>query len=552
MRPPPLAPRSLRGKFFRVVLGGVVLPFLVVGFWLTGTAGRSGEGLLRDRLDLALGQVSMRAGEQWIALRATLLDVAEDSAVHAALLRPSTPNGAGSRLTIGSGEPFYGLSVALASVVTLRDSSGSRRWVLEAPGLTPDRPAADQGISVSVPVLQRGTGTVIGSVETWLVVESIVPSGMGGADILGAFVAVIDRTTGAALGALPFDASLLDGDYFEEGGERWLVRRHAMQEPAITLVAAAPLSTYTVPFKRAAQKGALALLVVALGGVAAATLLTRRMTRSLESLAAATHAVAAGDLDRRVREDTTDEVGRVGWAFNAMTESLRGTLRELSQRESLAAVGEFAAALSHEIRNPLTSIRIDVQRVQEKLPADSALRTPLNRALREVDRLDQTVSGALRIARSGHIGSDLIDLRVPLRRAIEVVQTSFEARGCRLHEPALGDTPLPVMGDEAALEQLFLNILLNAAHALAPGGEATIALQVAASGIQVTIRDNGAGIPPERLESVFDPFYTTKVDGTGLGLSVARQIASAHGGQIHIESSVGEGTSVVIGLPMAR
>ena len=111
---------------------------------------------------------------------------------------------------------------------------------------------------------------------------------------------------------------------------------------------------------------------------------------------------------------------------------------------------------------------------------------------------------------------------------------------------------LPIRGDEAALEQLFLNILLNAAHAIAPGGEGTVELQVATTLVQVTIRDNGAGIPAERLESVFDPFYTTKIDGTGLGLSVARQIVAAHGGSISIDSSVGRGTSVVIGLPVAK
>ena len=545
--------RSLRGKIFRVVLGGVVVPFLVVGLWLTGTVGRSGEGLLRDRLDLALGQVALRAGERWTALRSTLLDVADDSVVQATLLRtPAPTSDTLSRLTLGSGEPFPGLTRALASAVILKDVAGRRRWVLDAPSLTPPRPPADQGISVSVPVVTRGAGVTIGSLETRLLVESIEPSGLGGADVFGAILEVIDRSTGAALGALPFDAALLNGDHFEVHGERWLVRRLELQQPAITLVAAAQVSAYIAPFEPTAKKGAFAILVVAIGGLAVATVLTRRMTNSLESLAVATQAVASGDLDRRVRVDTTDEVGRVGRAFNAMTESLRGTLRELSQRQSLAALGEFTAALSHEIRNPLTSIRIDLQRVQEKLPEDSALRTPLGRALREVDRLDHTVSGALRIARSGHIGSDLIDLRVPLQRAIEVAQSSFDERGGRLHEPSLGDAALPIRGDEAALEQVFLNILLNAAHAIAPGGEGTVDLQVATTSVQVTIRDNGAGIPAERLESVFDPFYTTKTDGTGLGLSVARQIVAAHGGSISIDSSVGRGTSVVIGLPVAK
>ena len=221
------------------------------------------------------------------------------------------------------------------------------------------------------------------------------------------------------------------------------------------------------------------------------------------------------------------------------------------QREALAEVGRFAALLAHEVRNPLTAIRIDLQRVEEKLPADSPLRVQLARALREVERLDQTLRGALRIARSGTVSSDLVDLRVPLQRAVEVARPTFDQTGATLFLAGLDGVPVPVRGDEAALEQLFLNILLNAAQALLDRGAAGVTMAVQDGQVEVEIWDRGVGIAPDMLGKVFDPFYSTRKDGTGLGLAIARGIVTGHGGILDIESPAGRGTSVSIRLPLA-
>lgn len=223
-----------------------------------------------------------------------------------------------------------------------------------------------------------------------------------------------------------------------------------------------------------------------------------------------------------------------------------------SQREALAAVGQFAALLAHEVRNPLTSIRIDLQRVEEQLPEGSPLRLQLSRALREVERLDRTVSGALRIVRSGNVASDLVDLRVPVQRAAEVAVPAFDQRDASLDRSGIGAGPLPVRGDESALEQLFLNLLLNAAQALGTGGRAGVTVDAGIEHAEVRVWDFGVGIPEDCLTKVFDPFYSTRKDGTGLGLAVVRQIVMAHGGSIDIESSARRGTSISVRLPLAR
>ncbi len=242
----------------------------------------------------------------------------------------------------------------------------------------------------------------------------------------------------------------------------------------------------------------------------------------------------------------------VSGAVELMAGRPRAKGLQRSQREALVEVGKFAALLAHEVRNPLTAIRIDLQRVEEKLPPESPLRLQLARALREVERLDQTVSGALRIARSGTVSSDLVDLRVPLLRAIEVATPAFDQVDATLAVRGLDDAPVPVRGDEAALEQLFLNLLLNAAQALRPHGAAGVILMATNGHADVEVWDRGIGIDADKLGRVFDPFYSTRKEGTGLGLAIARGIVTGHGGRIGIESRPGEGTAISIRLPLAR
>jgi two-component system sensor histidine kinase AtoS len=244
-------------------------------------------------------------------------------------------------------------------------------------------------------------------------------------------------------------------------------------------------------------------------------------------------------------------VGRVAHAFNAMTESLRRTLRELAQRQSLAAVGEFASRLAHEIRNPLTAIRIDLQRVEEGLPHDAALRAVQARALREVARLDRAVGGALRIARSGSVVLEPLNLRAPLQAAAEAAAPAFAERGAVLEPIPAEPAEVVVRGDGAAIEQVFLNLFLNAAQALEPGGRAWVEVRPDPEHVTVTLTDEGAGIAPEHRDQAFDPFFSTRPGGTGLGLAIARQIVIAHHGEIRMESAVGKGTTLYVVLPLS-
>jgi signal transduction histidine kinase len=549
--------RSLRARFLLVIGFGVVIPLAIVGFWLTRATERSGRALLRARLDGALTQVVREVSGRWVVVRSSLLDIAEEGEVR----RTLSDNNEGA----GSSRMSWRTTARVALVpndgplrVVLRGADTTRRWML-TPGddstmrLEPvvDDNVGSAGVVVSLPVTERASGTPIGSIETHLPASILVPVGTGGTGGIGAVLGIADRATGAWLAPLPFDPVLLTSDEFEWGGDRWLVARRTLEEPRLTLAAAAPLGGFTAPFEGTARRGAIALVFTTLATLAVAALLTRRLTHSLEQLAVAADAVSRGDLERRAVVPDDDEVGRVARAFNGMTDSLRRTLGELSRRERLAAVGEFAASLAHEVRNPLTSLRMDLQRVEEQVSPDSALRAPLERSLRVVTRLNETVSGALRVARSGTGGTDLVNLRAPIQRALEVTIPAFEQAGTSLDIPEAGDAPLFVRGDASALEQLFVNLLLNAAQAMPSGGRVTISAVSDGPDVEVSVSDTGHGIPAALLGRVFDPFVSTKPEGSGLGLAIARQIAIAHGGTLQMESELGSGATARLRLPRA-
>jgi two-component system sensor histidine kinase AtoS len=292
-------------------------------------------------------------------------------------------------------------------------------------------------------------------------------------------------------------------------------------------------------------------LVVAFVGLVLATFATRRITSPLRDLADGADAVARGDLAPAVAEAGPDEIRRVAVAFNTMTENLRRTLQELSHRESLAAVGEFAASLAHEVRNPLTAIRLDLERARKHAADPDRATQLMDSALHEITRLDASVTDALRLARSGQLTLAPLDLRQPLEAAVRAAEPHFTDRRADLQPLTLPDEPVWTAGDAGALEQLFLNLLLNAAQALKAGAKAGVELTEEHGRLCISIWDEGEGIAAEAMDRIFEPFYSKSAEGTGLGLPIARRVAQAHGGELEIESTPGRGTTARVTLPVS-
>jgi signal transduction histidine kinase len=540
---------SLRASFLLILLFGAFLPLGLVGLWLNRSAARSGEELVRARLERGVREVITGIGARWVTQRTALLQIAEHPELQRRLRSPDSFTGAPltsaalSDLAEGIGD--------FADAVMVRDNAGAVHWqTTAAPGEFPTDVRSAARLPVELPIYDSDSGRRIGTIEARLFVSRLAPGGGGWYGIGGSVLGLFDPRTGDPLLPLTIDPERFRQPHFSWANESWLGVSHTLREPPLDIVLAAPLGPFTEPFERTARRGTLALIAVALIAFTLATLVTGRLTRSLGQLAAGADAVSAGDLDRKVEETGGHETRRVARAFNTMVISLRETLTRLTQKESLAAVGEFATSLAHEVRNPLTSVRLILQKAnaQSHDPKCSELITT---ALSTLDGLNRTVSGALSVAQSGLVRAQTIDLRDPLGAAMRTVKPEFQTRGARL-EPLARGTPVHVQGDAVALERLFLNLLRNAAQALGPQGRAQVGLEVAAGVATVTIADSGSGIPKGDLERVFEPFYSTSPEGTGLGLAIARQIVAAHGGELTIESEEGRGTEVRVKLPLTR
>ena len=539
---------GFRARILLVVTALAIFPLVLTGFWLTTTAARSGQELLETRMAEYLEDVARRVATNWRRTRSGLLFLGEDVDVQRHLEPPgSTPGGSPPA---GLLEAFSNLRGTVTRA-TIRDLDGRALWTLEQ---TDEDDTAPRGpvLVVELDIHRRFPGGLLGKLEAYVDADTLF-TGSNLPTVAGAVLTASDSNRGTPLLGFPFGGESQAEPIFTFGGDRWLRVTHELAEPPLRLVAAAPMAPFTQPFEDAANRGSLWLAGVALAGLLSAALITGRLTRRLENLATAAESVSRGNLETRLDEGANDESGRVARAFNSMTASLRQTLEDLAARERFAAVGKFAAELAHEVRNPLTAIRINLQEVEESLPPDSPLLEPQQRALQEIDRLDATVRETLDRSRGTASGPQGVELAPPLRAAIEAARPAFHSQSVTLETPRLDDTQAVITGYKhsgASLEQLFLNLLLNAAAALRPGDGAAVCVRIDDDFVTVEISDSGRGIPDDALPQVFEPLYTTRADGTGLGLTVARRIVEEHGGQIAIESEVGKGTTVCVSLPL--
>jgi signal transduction histidine kinase len=543
---------SFRIRIMAIVLTVAVLPLGLLGLWLTRATARAGEALLYERLDQALNESVLHVTGAWTLHRSELLDLAEAQAV-----RGSLPP---AQLAVAFSRDVGGTREHVAAPAELRRWMADREHVIHALALraldgavwwtVAESPAAAgvPAIVVDVDVHDGALGSRIGTLEARLAAAALF--GPATPRSAGVIIGAFDPASGRSLLPLAVDPALLTEHRFALAGEEWLVRRRILGAPALHLVAAAPLTPFVRPLERVARTGTLLLMVVAATGVMLAMLLTGYLTRSLRGLAAAAEAVAAGDLEQRIPVAGRDEVSRVATAFNTMTESLQRTMTELADKRALAAVGEFAASLAHEIRNPLTSVQLDMQMVEERLPMDDTIaRATQERALAEIRRLDRTVTGALRAARAGRMMEERVELLSVALRAARAAAPVVEGAGATISLPDAQSAAVIVRGDADALEQVLLNIMLNAAHAVSPGGRIVVSMTEAGGEAVLLVADDGAGIGEDELDRVFDPLYTTRSDGVGLGLAIARRLVEAHGGTITLTSTPGAGATARITLP---
>jgi signal transduction histidine kinase len=294
------------------------------------------------------------------------------------------------------------------------------------------------------------------------------------------------------------------------------------------------------------------LLAAAVGGCSA--LIANRLLRPIQTLTEGVKAVAAGDLARKVEVRSGDEIGLLAREFNTMATSLARQRVELLRAERLAAVGRISAQITHEIRNPLNAIGLNAELLAEEI-AGGGPPSPEARGLvaaigHEVDRLHAVTEEYLRFARLPKPVFASEDLNEIADGLAGFLAPEMAAAGIDVALELAPGLP-PVRGDEGQLRAALMNLLRNSREAMPSGGSVRVTTRAVGDEVEVEVRDTGPGIPPDDLGRIFDPFYSTKEKGTGLGLAFTQQVLKEHGGTIRCESALGRGTAFTARLPAA-
>ncbi|MGA9545243.1 MAG: ATP-binding protein [Candidatus Sulfotelmatobacter sp.] len=299
--------------------------------------------------------------------------------------------------------------------------------------------------------------------------------------------------------------------------------------------------------------GAGAVAICAVSMFVLAYLIQRPMVELQEKM----QQVSEGNLDAAVTfSQRNDEIGDLGRNFNHMMEQLRESRDEIerlhrtqmSRAEHLATLGELATGLAHEIRNPLAGIAGVIEIVGRDLPSTSPARAVVKDVRLEITRISRTLTDLLETARPRHPEIRRSNLNTTVEHAVMLARQQVLSRPIKIE--LRKDPTLPeVEHDSDQVHQVLLNLLLNAVQAMEGAGTVQVEVGSRDNCASVVISDTGRGISPQNLPNIFRPFYTTKGDGTGLGLSLARRIVEDHHGRIVVSSVVGEGSQFTVLLP---
>jgi signal transduction histidine kinase len=296
-----------------------------------------------------------------------------------------------------------------------------------------------------------------------------------------------------------------------------------------------------------------ALLILAL---AIAVIIGWSFTRPIHKLASAAQRVAAGDLDFQVEADRRDEVGQLAGTFNEMIAGLKSK-RELEDKlntaERQAAIGRLTQAVAHEIRNPLNVINLSIDHVATKYaPEDEKRREQLNRILSsirdEVARLKRLVSDLLNYGRPARLAVETVDVRKLVDETIALVRPQADEQDVEVTLEG-APSPVEVRGDRERLKSCFSNIAINALQAMPGGGRLDVRIAKLDGSVEVTMVDTGVGISEEALSKIFEPYFSTKQAGFGLGLAVTKTIVEEHHGSIDVRSEPRHGAIFTVRLP---
>jgi two-component system NtrC family sensor kinase len=289
--------------------------------------------------------------------------------------------------------------------------------------------------------------------------------------------------------------------------------------------------------------------------------LTRYVSNPIQDLIVTMEQAERG-LEARAQVSSGDDIGRLAEAFNSLLSKLERARRrveryhyeQMKRADRLASIGEMAAGIAHEIKNPLAGIAGVIQVLKRDLSATDPNRAVLDEVLSQVERMDKAVRNLLTFARPPEPRMTLVDINELVSKLMDFLTPQFTKGHIAAERRLAGGLPLLVL-DPDLMQQALLNILLNAIKAMPQGGRILVETRVegAAPGsrgtIKIAVSDSGQGITPENLGRIFSPFFTTRQQGTGLGLSITQRIVEQHNGGISVQSTPMKGSTFIITLP---
>lgn len=303
-------------------------------------------------------------------------------------------------------------------------------------------------------------------------------------------------------------------------------------------------------------KRVLAALFVFAIGIGIAIFLSLRYTEPIQEIVRAAKRVAGGELDVTLPTERKDEIGQLTESFNFMVRRLKEN-KEIEERlreaEHLSAVGQLARSIAHEIRNPLNFINLSIDHIKDyygpiKDEQSENFKNLILSIKQEIHRLDKLVNDFLDYGRPLRLNKQYINVETLLRDVIEIIKAKASSEGVVI-EKNLDFLP-DIFVDSELMKTCLFNVIINAFQAMPSGGMITINTEKDDGKLVITITDTGTGVPKENISKVFEPFFSTKTTGLGLGLATTKRIIEEHGGSIEFNSIEGMGSTVIIKLPL--
>jgi signal transduction histidine kinase len=291
-------------------------------------------------------------------------------------------------------------------------------------------------------------------------------------------------------------------------------------------------------------------------GILLAVFLSWMYTKPIYTVVNAARSVAAGDLTLNLTSDRKDEIGELTQSFNFMVQKLReerALEEKLREAEHLSGVAQLARSIAHEIRNPLNFISLSIDHLKTKYPPEEgkekeSFDSLITSIKHEIQRLNKLVGDFLDYGRPLKLSTREVDVGELIREVLALISAKAEKDRVKIHYQN-GSLP-NLFIDPELIKTCIFNSILNAFQAMPEGGELTVSTNMSNGRASIIIQDTGIGVPKENLSRLFEPFFSTKSAGLGLGLAMTRRVVEEHGGKVDFQSLEGKGSTITISLPV--